>query len=59
MESSAANPVWMLAWVTLGIALLVAVVMLIRFRSKGNNAHPMQGQRERNIDEIRDAAERH
>jgi hypothetical protein len=58
MESTADHPVWMLAWVTLGIALLFAVVMLIRFRSKGNNAHPMAGKRERNIEEIRDAHDR-
>ena len=58
MESSAGHPVWMLAWATLGIALLIAVVMLMRFRSKGNNAHPMEGKRERNIEEIRDAHDR-
>jgi hypothetical protein len=57
MESTADHPVWLLAWATLGIALLIAVVMLLRFRAKGN-AHPMEGQRERNIEEIRDAHDR-
>lgn len=58
MESTADYPVWMLALGTLGVALLIAVVMLLRFRAKGNNAHPMEGKRERNIEEIRDAHDR-
>jgi hypothetical protein len=57
MTDSAANPVWLLAWGTLGIAILIAVIMLVRFYGK-NRAHPMRGQRERNIEEIRDSAER-
>jgi heme/copper-type cytochrome/quinol oxidase subunit 2 len=57
MTSSAANPVWLLAWATLGIVLLFAIVMLIRFRRR-NGAHPMQGKRTRSIDEIRDQHDR-
>ena len=32
---------------------IIIAVMLIRFLSKRGNRHPMAGQRERNIDEIR------
>lgn len=58
METAASNPVWLLAWGTLGVFIVIAVIMLLRFFSK-NKVHPMEGQRERNIDEIRDSAERH
>ena len=43
---------------TLIIALLIAVVLLLRFLRKPENRHPMDGQRERNIEQIRDDAER-
>jgi hypothetical protein len=43
---------------TLIIALIIAVVLLLRFLRKPENRHPMDGQPERNIDQIRDDAER-
>ena len=43
---------------TLIIALLIAVVLLLRFLRKPENRHPMDGQPERNIEQIRDDAER-
>ena len=43
---------------TLIIALIVAVVLLLRFLRKTENRHPMDGQPERNIQQIRDDAER-
>lgn len=42
---------------TLIIGLIVAIVLLLRFLRKPENRHPMEGQRERNIQEIRDEAE--
>ena len=41
---------------TLVAALVVAVLMYVRFMRKPDNRHPMQGKRERSIDEIRDEA---
>ncbi len=47
-----------LAFVTLGIGLIVALVLFLRFMRKPQNRHPMDGHRERNIAEIRaDAGE--
>lgn len=43
---------------TLFIALLIAVVLWMRFMRKPENRHPMRGQEERNIEEIREDAER-
>ena len=43
---------------TLIIALIIAVVLLLRFLRKPENRHPMDGQPERNIEQIRDDAER-
>lgn len=43
---------------TLGIALLIAVLLLLRFLRKPENRHPMDGQPERNIQQIRDDAAR-
>ncbi len=43
---------------TLIIALLIAVVLWMRFMRKPENRHPMRGQEERNIEEIREDAER-
>lgn len=42
---------------TLIIALIIAVVLLLRFLRKPENRHPMDGQPERNIQQIRDDAE--
>ena len=41
-----------LAFGTIGVVLLV--VVLARFLSKPKNRHPMEGQHERNIAEIRE-----
>lgn len=41
-----------LMFVTLGIALLIAVILLVRYHSR-HDSHPMRGKRDRNIDEIR------
>lgn len=43
---------------TLILALIIAVVLLLRFLRKPENRHPMDGQPERNIQQIRDDAER-
>ncbi|MFN3620763.1 hypothetical protein [Sphingorhabdus sp.] len=43
---------------TLIIALIIAVILLLRFLRKPENRHPMDGQPERNIQQIRDDAER-
>lgn len=42
---------------TLIIALLIAIVLWLRFMRKPENRHPMRGQKERNIQEIREDAE--
>lgn len=41
---------------TLVAALVVAIVLYGRFMRKPENRHPMEGERERTIDEIRDEA---
>ena len=41
---------------TLVAALAVAVILYVKFMRKPENRHPMDGQRERNIDEIREEA---
>lgn len=43
---------------TLILALIIAVVVLLRFLRKPENRHPMDGQPERNIQQIREDAER-
>ena len=51
MTSNALIPILMLF--TLGAGLLIAIVLLMRFLRKHSNRHPMDGQTERNIEEIR------
>lgn len=46
----------MLGFGTLIIGLIIAIVMWMRFMRKPENHHPMEGQRERNIGEIREEA---
>ena len=41
---------------TLVAAALIGVFLWMRHMRKPENRHPMDGQRERNIDEIRDEA---
>ena len=43
---------------TLILALIIAVVVLLRFLRKPENRNPMDGQPERNIGQIREGAER-
>lgn len=38
---------------TLLIVLVIGIVLWTKFMAKPQNRHPMDGQRERNIDEIR------
>jgi hypothetical protein len=43
---------------TLIVALIIALILLLRFMRKPDNRHPMRGERERNIEEIREDAEK-
>ncbi len=45
-----------LAFGTIGVVLIIAAVLLIRFLRKPGNRHPMAGKQERNIEEIKAAA---
>lgn len=50
------------AWLmfgTLGAGLLIAIILYLRFMRKPENHHPMRGERERNINEIREEAGEH
>ena len=47
----------LLGFGTLILALIIAVVILLRFLRKPENRHPMDGQPERNIQQIREDAE--
>lgn len=51
MESTGPVPYLMIG--TIGAALIIAIVLLRRFLSKPKNRHPMEGKRERNLNEIR------
>ncbi len=51
---STGHPVSLLMFGTFAIALILAVVVLLRFLRKPANRHPMSNVRERNIDEIRE-----
>ena len=51
MTSNALIPILMLF--TLGAGLLIAIVLLMRFLRKPSNRHPMDGQPERKIEDIR------
>ncbi len=42
---------------TLIVVLIIALLLLWRFLRKPENRHPMKGERERNIHEIRDEAD--
>jgi hypothetical protein len=42
--------------VTLVAALAIGIVLYLRHMRKPENRHPMRGQRERNIGEIKDEA---
>jgi hypothetical protein len=47
------HPVTLLGFGTLLAGLIIALVLLGLFLRNRRHRHPMQGQRERNIDEIR------
>lgn len=47
------DPVAWLMFGTLGIVVLIAIILLLRFLRKPQNRHPMKGQPERNYDEMR------
>ena len=47
----------LLGFGTLILALIIAVVILLRFLRKPENRHPLDGQPERNIQQIREDAE--
>lgn len=48
------TPIPWLMFMTLGVVIIVAIVLFARFMRKPQNHHPMRGQRERNIEEIRE-----
>lgn len=41
---------------TLIVGLIIAIIIYARFMRKPENRHPMDGKRERNIEEIREEA---
>jgi hypothetical protein len=46
----------LLAWLAFGTllaVLVIALILFLRFMRKPRNRHPMDGEHERNIDEIR------
>lgn len=45
-----------LAFGTIGVVLIIAAIILMRFLRKPENRHPMAGKHERNIGEIREDA---
>lgn len=45
-----------LSFVTLIVGLIIAIIIWARFMHKPANRHPMNGKRERNIEEIREEA---
>lgn len=47
------GPISLLMFGTLIVVVIVGVVLLLRHLRKPENRHPMAGERERNIDEIR------
>lgn len=47
------SPISFLMFGTLAAVVIIGVILLLRFLRKPGNRHPMDGQRERNIDEIR------
>ena len=44
----------LLGFGTLIIALIIAVILLLRFMGKPKNRHPLEGKRDRNIAEVLD-----
>ena len=51
---NADHPISLLIWVTFAAVLLIGGFVLARFLRKPGNRHPMDGERERNIQEIRE-----
>ena len=50
----AGHPLSLLIYMTFAAAAAIAIVLLVRFLRKPGNRHPMAGERERNIEEIRE-----
>lgn len=50
---SAGHPITLLMFFTLFVVLGLLIFLLARHLRKGSNRHPMEGERERNIEEIR------
>ena len=48
-----ASPISLLMFGTLIAVLVIGTVLLLRHLRKPGNRHPMDGERERNVDEIR------
>lgn len=48
-----ASPISLLMFGTLVAVVIVGLVLFLRHWRKPENRHPMEGKRERNIDEIR------
>lgn len=51
MENS---PISLLMFGTIAVALVIAIVLALRFFRKPENRHPMEGDRERNIGQVID-----
>ncbi len=47
------HPISLLMFGTLAVVIVIAAILLTRFMRKPENRHPMDGEREPNIDEIR------
>ena len=50
---NAGHPVSLLMFGTFAVVVVIAVFLLVRHLRKPGNRHPMEGVRERNIEEIR------
>jgi hypothetical protein len=48
----------LLGFGTLAVGLVIAIIIWLRFMRKPQNRHPMKGQRDRNIGEIRRESDR-
>lgn len=51
---NAGHPLSLLIYMTFAAAAAIAIILLVWFLRKSGNRHPMAGERERNIDQIRE-----
>ena len=49
---NADHPISLLMFGTFAAVVIIGIVLLLRFLRKPGNQHPMEGERERGIDEI-------